>query len=170
MALITTPNAANADSYATLAEYTARAAAFGWTLADTDAANEVNLRRAAMTLDTSYAFRGIKETEAQSREWPRIHNIGYGSSLFFDPYPIRAGEVPTAVKDAQMELAFALQSGFDPVAAIEAPVKEIDSQAGSLRERIVYAGTQGNPRLPAVDRLLRNYISHGAGQARAVRG
>lgn len=165
MALDTTIGGAAADSYATLAEYTARAAAMGWTLADTDAANEVNLRRAAVALDASYGFRGTKNTTAQALEWPRSEALGYSTGLMFDPYPIRPDEIPPRVKQAQMEMAYLIQGGADPLATYEGGVK---------REKIdvievEFAGARGRPRFDAVDRILAPYTTSGPGQSRMVR-
>lgn len=170
MALDTTIGGPSADSYATLAEYTARAAAMGWTLGVTDAANEVNLRRAAVALDASHTFRGIKNTVAQAREWPRFDSAGYAGIAVFDPYLITPETIPPAIKEAQMELAFILQGGVDPLATVEAPIKREEKQVGSLRTETEYAGYKATPRVTAVERILRPYLAVGPGQARAVRG
>lgn len=165
MALDTTIGGVAADSYATLAEYTARAAAMGWTLADTDAANEVNLRRAAVAVDVGYVFRGTKNTAAQAREWPRFDDSGYGMVYDFDPYPIMSGEIPQRVKDAQMEMAHLIQGGADPLATFEGAV---------VRERVdvieVEYTAKSRPRYDAVERALGPYLAAGGGQSRMVRG
>lgn len=165
MALDTTIGGATADSYATLAEYTARAAAMGWTLAGTDEANEINLRRAAVAIDATYGFRGDKHTSAQALEWPRSEAFGYTTGLAFDPYPIRSTEIPKRVKDAQMEMAYLIQLGADPLATYTGGVKR---QKIDVIE-VEYAGAQGRPRFDAVDRLLAPYTTSGPGQSRMVR-
>jgi hypothetical protein len=165
MALDTTIGGAAADSYATLAEYEDRAAAMGWTLADTNAANEINLRRAAIALDVSYAFRGTKNTAGQAREWPRFSDMGYGSTVYFDPYPIRSTEVPQRIKDAQMEMAYLIQGGADPLATYTGGIKR---QRVDVIE-VEYAGAQGRPRYDAVDRLLSGYVTAAPGQSVMVR-
>jgi len=166
MALDTTIGGAAADSYATLAEYTARAAAMGWTLAETDAANEINLRRAVVAMDATYSFRGTKNTLAQAREWPRYDVSGYGSAMWFDPYQITPEVIPPAVKDAQMELAYLIQGGADPLATTSGNIKA--EQLGPMRREY------GSPksalsRFTAVDRILKPYLAGGIGQARAAR-
>ncbi len=159
MALDTTIGGTAADSYATLAEYTARAAAMGWTLEDTDAANEANLRRAAIVMDAQYEFVGLKQYQFQARDWPRLF------SGLVDGWPIDPDTVPQAIKDAQMELAYALQGGTDPLASLDARIKS--ERVGALETE--YLGGLGLPRVTAVDRILRGYTLSGAGQARAVR-
>lgn len=165
MALDTTIGGASADSYATLAEYTARATAMGWTLADTDAANEINLRRAAVALDATYAFRGTKNTVEQAREWPRFSDTGYGAVDYFDPYPIRPTFIPPRIKEAQMEMAYLIQGGADPLATYTGGVKR---QKVDVIE-VEYAGASGRPRYDAVDRLLGPYLGAGPGQSRIMR-
>ena len=169
MTLDTTIGGAASDSYATLADYQAYAAAQGWTLADTDAANEVNLRRAALVLDTRYTFRGTKQTREQAREWPRATDYGFSNDYIFDPYPIIIGEIPARIKTAQMELAHVIQQGTDPLATIEASTTKDMIKVGpiTLDEETVPTGT---PRLVAVEGLLRPYLKAGAGQVALVRG
>lgn len=166
MALDTTIGGAAADSYATLAEYTARASAMGWALADTDGENETNLRRAAIAIDASYVFRGTKNTVEQSREWPRYIQSGYGFVTYFDPYNFNSTEIPPAVKNAQMEMAHIIQGGADPLATVDAIVKREKVDVIEVE----YLGGQGLPRFTVVDRLLRDYVTAGRGQSKMVRG
>lgn len=163
MALITTIAATNADSYATLAEYTARSVAMGWTLADTDAANEINLRRAAVVIDETYDFIGMKQYQFQARSWPRLVN------RLVDDWPIDPDTVPGAIKDAQMEMAFLIQGGADPLATVDAPVKRKREKVGQIEEETEYAGALALPRFTAVDRILRDYVRAGAGQVHLAR-
>lgn len=163
MSLVTTIAATDADSYATLAEYQSRAGAMGWTLSGMDATDEDNLRRAAVILDASYEWIGLKQYQFQALDWPRLVNVTV------DDWPIDPDTVPGAIKDAQMELAFALQGGSDPTAAIVAPVKLERKKAGPLEKWTEYGGVKGNPRLPIVDRLVRDYVRAGAGQMRLAR-
>ena len=158
MALDTTIGGASADSYATLAEYEARATAMGWTLEDTDAANEVNLRRAAVALDASFSWVGIKQYRTQARGWPR------SVAELVDDWPVAADTIPVAIKEAQMEMAYLIQGGADPLATYEGGVK---------REKIdvieVEYTAKGRPRYDAVNRLVRDYVAVSSGQARMVR-
>lgn len=158
MALTTTIGGASSDSYATLAEYQARATAMGWTLSGTDATDEVNLRRAAVALDATYSWLGMRQYQTQALDWPRLVDD------LVDDWPLDPDTVPQAVKDAQMEMAFLIQGGADPLDTYEGGVK---------REKIdvieVEYTAKGRPRYDAVDRLLRKYVMAAPGQSRMVR-
>jgi hypothetical protein len=159
MALDTTIGAANADSYATLAEYEARAVVMGWALADTNAANEINLRRAAMAIDATYEWVGMKQYQFQARDWPRLVN------QLVDGWPIDPDTVPQAIKNAQMEMAYLIQGGADPLATYTGGIKR---QKVDVIE-VEYAGASGRPRYDAVDRLLSGYVTAAPGQSVMVR-
>lgn len=166
MALDTTIGGASADSYVTLAEYEAYVAAMGLTpLSGNDTQHEAELRRAAVAMDASYQFRGTKHTVAQAREWPRSEALRNLTGMAFDPYPIRPDEIPQRVKNAQMEMAWIIHQGQNPLATYEGGVR---------REKIdvievEYAGGRGRPRFDAVDRILAPYVVSGPGQSRMVR-
>lgn len=163
MALDATVAGASADSYVTLAEYQARAAAFGWSLSGVDATDEVNLRRAAVILDASYGWKGLRGSEFQARDWPR-DNVGYVDGWWVD-----SDVVPQAIKDAQMEMAFLIQGGADPLATVTAPIKRERKKADVLEIETEYAGGKALPRFTAVDRILRDYVRAGAGQIHLAR-
>lgn len=169
MSLDTTIGGAASDSYVTLAEYTAYAASQGWTLADTDGANEVNLRRAVLSMDTRFSFRGIKQTREQAREWPRATDYGFTNNLDFDPYPIIVNTVPAQIKNAQMELAHIIQQGTNPLATITTSRTMERKKVGPIETEVETVPT-GTPRLVAVEGLLRPYVKAGAGQVSLVRG
>lgn len=163
MALDTTIGGTSADSYATLAEYQAYGAAQGWTLAGTDAADEVNLRRSAAYIDRNHSFIGMQQYQFQARDWPRLVN------QLVDDWPIDPDTVPQAIKDAQCELAYLIQGGLDPFATVEGVVRSEGSEVGPVKESITYAGGKARPRLVAIEGLLRPYLATGAGQSRMVR-
>lgn len=158
MAMIATIGGASSDTYAMLAEYQERASAMGWTLSGTDATDEVNLRRAAVVIDATYSWIGMKQYQTQARDWPRLVD------QLVDGWPIDPDTVPEAVKTAQMEMAYLIQGGADPLATYEGGVK---------REKIdvieVEYTAKGRPRYDAVDRLLRGYVVAGPGISRMVR-
>ena len=164
MALDATIGGTDADTYATLAEYQARAAAMGWTLAGTDAEDEVNLRRAAVAVDANYIFVGRKQYQFQAREWPRLE------VPLIQSWPTNPDTIPQAVKDAQMEMAQIIQGGTDPLAVFEGAVKRVREKADVLEEETEYTGGRARPRFTAVDRILRDYVRAGAGQMQVVRG
>lgn len=156
MTLTTTVGGAASDSYATLAEYTARAAAMGWSLAGTDAANEVNLRRAAVVLDMM-AWAGQRQYSTQAMAWPRL------GMPYVDGWSVDADTVPQAVKDAQCELAYLIQGGADPLATVDGVVSSTRSKVGPIEKETAYLGGKATARYPGVDRLLRPYLAGGGG-------
>lgn len=163
MALDTTIGGADADSYGTLAAYATYAAAKGWTLAATDAANEINLRKAADYLDRKYSFIGIQQYQYQALAWPRL------TRDCVNGWPVNADTIPKNIANAQFEMAYVLQGGLDPFATIEASVTSDMTKIGpiTLDEESLPTGT---PRVVALEGLLRGYIIGGVGQTKMVRG
>jgi len=103
MALITTPGAVDADSYASLVEADAYHAAHLW--ATTWDAASVDRKEAALRMATRLldrmprAWTGAVETETQGLRWPR------SGMLTRDGYEIAAGTIPPDLKDAEAEFA-----------------------------------------------------------------
>jgi hypothetical protein len=170
MTLDTTVGGASSDSYATLAEYQAKAAAFGWTLGSTDVADEVNLRKAAQFLDSRHVYRGTKATAEQAREWPRYDSLESTFGYAYYPYPIFADKIPLAIKEAQMEMAFLIQGGATPFATVDGLVKRKREKLDVIEEETEYFGGQGRQSYPGVTAILRHYIIGGPGQSQMVRG
>ena len=164
MALITTIGGALTDSYVTWAEYSAYATAQGWTLAATVAADEANLRRAVLSVDVTYNFVGQRQYQEQAREWPRIW------TGLVDGWPINPDTVPVRVKNAQMELAHAVQTGSDALPVVAGVVASQRDKAGPVETETVYQGGLGVSRFTAVDRLLEPYTLGGIGTVRVMRG
>lgn len=163
MALDTTIGGAASDSYATAAEYTARAAAMGWTL---DAGAETDLRRACLALDAMWLNRavGYRQYQTQAREFPRI------ISDLVQGWPVNPDTIPQAIKDAQMEMAYLIQGGADPLATVEAAIQSKRVKAGPVESETTYAGGgKGLASYTAVTALLRPYLGVGAGQVKLVR-
>jgi len=163
MALDTSIAGTSADTYATLAEYQARATAMGWTLSGTDSGDEVNLRRAAVAIDESHSFIGLKQYQNQARAWPRLVN------QLVDGWPIDPDTIPEALKAAQMEMAHLIQGGADPLANVDAPIKSKREKVDVIEEETEYAGAKTLPRFTVVDRILRPYVKAGAGQVHMAR-
>jgi hypothetical protein len=105
MALVTTPGAANADSYATLVEASDYIAtltyATDWPA--TDPAREKVLKQAALVMET-LKFKGsrVKSAEEQALSFPR------NGLCDVDGWAIAITVVPIAVKRAQIALALEL--------------------------------------------------------------
>lgn len=101
MALVTTPGAANADSYATVAEATtynaSRPFSTAWTGADS--VKEAALKEAARLLDAAFAWTGAAVDAVQALTWPR------SGMLTRNGFAIPLTTIPQALKDAQSEFA-----------------------------------------------------------------
>lgn len=164
MALDTTIGGASADSYATLAEYTARATAMGWTLTTSTA--EANLRRAALALDALWLQKafGIRQYQTQAREFPRTW------VPYIQGWQVLPDTIPQRVKDAQMEMAYLIQGGADPLATVDGVIASKRVKAGPVESETTYLGGKGRASYTAVYELLRPYLTVGAGQAQMVRG
>lgn len=144
---------AGADSYVTLAAYQAYGAARGWTLADSDPADEISLRRAFDGINRNWTYRGVADSADQPGAWPR--SIAEG--------------IPQRVKDAQCELAYQVQGGLDVFATITTSKTMERKKVGPIETEVETLPT-GKPRVEAVTTLLRPYLSAGAGQVQLVRG
>lgn len=109
MALIieTGAGVANADSYVEIAAADAYHLARGntaWASAS-NGNKEIALRNAGIYLDNQYTFEGMKTAQENSMAWPRYGVIDR------DGYEISSDVIPTAVKNAQCELALRALSG-----------------------------------------------------------
>jgi len=163
MALDTTIGDVAADSYGTLVAYEAYALGMGFTLAATEAANEINLRKSAIYLDRKYKFIGMQQYQYQGLSWPRLVND------LVDDWPINPDTVPLNIIYAQFEVAYILQGGLDPFATIETSVTNDMIKIGPITLDAETLPT-GTPRIVAVEGLLRGYIKGGVGVASMVRG
>ena len=163
MAIDATISGATADSYVTLAEYQAYGAAMGWTLGADDAADEINLRRGAVHIDTGYQHQGIRTTSTQARAYPRVMGIRV------DGWSVSSETIPQNIKDAQCEAAYAIQAGADPLATVEAPISRETETVGPLSTTIEYIGGKTTTTITAVSRLLSPYLTGGPGQVKLVR-
>lgn len=140
MALITTPGAADANSYASEAELDAYLAARvpAATLASgTSAQKEAALRAAARVLDASFVWTGTAVDETQALTWPRE------GMLTRNGFAIANTVNPIDLKNAQCELAAqmhatnlttdneALKQGITSVRAgsVAVTFKEIDQSS-----------------------------------------
>jgi len=163
MALDTTIGGTASDSYGTLAAYEAYALAMGWTLATTDAANEINLRRAATVIDRKNEFFGLKQYQYQARSWPRLVR-----GLFSD-WPIDPDTIPIDIINAQFEVAYILQGGLDPFATIETSATSESIKVGPIT--IAGSNLPTSPaRIVAAEGLLRAYVRGGQGLINMRRG
>ena len=163
MAIDNTVGGASADSYGTLAEYQAYAAALGWNLPGPDSVDEQNLKRAAQIIDREYTFKGYTQYQTQARQFPRVH-VGLVKG-----WPVDPDTVLNDIKHAQYELAYLLHGGLDPTATVTGVVKVERSKAGPVESETEYQGGKGEPRLVAIRGLLQPYLSHSGGQVKLAR-
>lgn len=141
---------AAADSYVGLADYTSYATLRGWAV---DAAkDEIRLRRAFDALNRNYSYAGAVLRSDQAGAFPR-----------------RAVGVPRAIKHAQCELAQLIAEGLDPFKTVEQVKTSERVKVGPIEEAVTMQA-MAEPRLTAVEGLLRPYLATGAGQTRMVRG
>lgn len=103
MALIETPGAATANTYATLAEFEtyieSRVPVLEWLLTATDDMKEAALIAACRILDSRIEWTGAAVDEVQVLTWPR------SGMLTRNGYTIATTTIPQQLKDAQCELA-----------------------------------------------------------------
>jgi hypothetical protein len=163
MALDTTIGGTASDSYGTLAFYQAYALAMGWTLAGTDAADEINLRKGAFVNDNRSQFIGMKQYQFQARAFPRLIND------LVDDWPVNPDTIPLDIVHAQFEMAYVIQGGIDPFATIETSTTSDMIKVGPITLDAETLPTS-TPRIVAVEGLLRGYIRGGVGMANMVRG
>lgn len=164
MTLDVTVGGSSADSYATLAEYGTYWTNRNVTLSGTDASKEAELRRAANWIDRNYQFVGMRQYQTQTMDWPRL------TDAYVDGWPIDADTVPQDIKDAQMELAYLIQSGETPWESIDGGIKRKRVKAGPAESETEYAGTKGTSRIVAIEGLLSPYLDASAsGQIKMTR-
>lgn len=112
LTLVTTPAATDANSYATVAEADAYAEvsfeASVWAAISTPAEKERLLVRATRLLDTLAVFAGTRSYASQPLQWPRTWVSNPAGTAYYDPTAI-----PSAVKDAQCQLALFLATQAD---------------------------------------------------------
>jgi hypothetical protein len=169
MALVVTPGASDADSYASFAEYSAYCAARGITPSD-EADAEIELRKATAYLDNQYRSRwiGIRTNETQSLAWPRMgdvslyvrDSISY-SLVDLDGYEIATDTIPTQIKNATIEAALLVKSGntLEPTLTRGGAIKSIGKGVGPLRKDITYEdGAPVVDRYTAIEGLLRGLV------------
>jgi hypothetical protein len=170
MALDTTIGGTSADSYITRVEYVDYWAALGVYLSDgTEADQEANLRRAAQMIDRKFRFAGIQQYQHQALAWPRTTDI------LVDGWPVDPDTIPQDIRDAQAEVAYQIQLGFDPFPRLTAgAIKRESVAAGSVSKSVEYVGGGREiDRVVAIEGLLRPYIiggGAGGSQVKLARG
>ena len=100
----------NSNSYVTETELGTYASDRGKTLNATTDALKVEILIQAMDYLESRNFIGDKNTEDQALQWPRVNAI-------LDGYYIDTDEIPTLLKESQMEYAISIDAGTNPLAS-----------------------------------------------------
>lgn len=165
MTLDVTIGGYSADSFASLAEYTDRASAMGWTLVASTTTQEQNLRRACVALNTMWLQKayGFRQYKLQTLEFPRLY------MPLVKGWQILPDTIPQDIKNAQMELAYLIQNGADPLATLTATISEKTVKAGPVESTTKYLGGLGIPQFRVVSLILRPYLQSSDGQAMMAR-
>jgi len=103
---------ANANSYVTTAELSTYASARGVTITGTAA----DLLIQAMDYIESRNFIGYRYTQDQALQWPR-------SYVYIDGFMVAITTIPQLLKDAQCEVALAIDAGNNPLVTLERDTK-----------------------------------------------
>jgi len=104
---------ADAQSYITIIEFNAYAAARGITI-DGDVSS---MLLQGMTYLQTLDYIGLKNTKEQALQWPRLN-------AYIDSFVITTTEIPQLLKDLQAEVTIAIDAGNDPLATVERAVKK----------------------------------------------
>lgn len=164
MALIVTPGASNADSYASLeaaAAYHLTRGNVEWAAVASDSLREIALRRATDYMGQEYGGRwiGRRASSTQALDWPRLDVIQKDTGASY-PYDT----IPAAIERACAELALRslstplLDDQEQGIAAVSAGSVSVTFRQGSTDRR----------RFPAVDGMLAELLA-GRGQIALVR-
>jgi hypothetical protein len=165
MALVTTPGAADANSYASVDEFKVyrvnRLPAKALATGAVDASIEIALLIACRSLSDNFTWTGAAVDDVQALTWPRSGMMTRNNF----PLPTTGGSsIPQALKDAQCELAYQLLAGVDLVSDNDALKQNISSvKAGSVAVAFQNID-QASP--DAIDMLIRrmgselNYVSN----------
>lgn len=138
-----------ANSYVSEAELTAYATARGLTLStDTE-----QLLIRGMDYIEAQSYKGFKFTKTQPLQWPR-------AGVYVDGYLVDADEIPTELKNGQMESALAIDNGQDPLADIARTTKS--ETVGSLS--VTYADNASSTAIVRkISSSLRKLLGSGSG-------
>lgn len=176
MALVTTPGAANADSYVTLTEFNTYCDKTNRGVSGTDGELEGFVRKGVSYLENQYRGRwvGIRANQTQALAWPRVNGFRGVSGGIIEPlYDIDGFEIPTdaipqQIKDAQCELALLAFAGVDMQPRLErgGAIKSIGKSVGPLRKDITYMdGAPAEDRFLAIEGLLRGLVNSTPGSS-----
>lgn len=159
--LVTTPGAADANSYASYVEYQAYAATRLPAIDDAASAiqgdAEAALIMAARSLDANFDWTGAPVDDVQVLCWPRA---GMASRTGF---PVATTVNPQPLKNAQCELAYQLLGGADLISDNSAAINGVSSvKAGSVAVSFQSVNTATRESMDMIIRRMGsafNYVS-----------
>lgn len=137
-----------ANSYITTTELSTYASNRGKTIAGTAA----DLLIQAMDFLEYQSFKGIKQSDTQLLQWPRNYVI-------IDGYEIDYDEIPQLLKDAQAEIAIAIDEGYSPFARID---REVKKEKVDVLEVEYKDGASPNPVVQTINLKLRKLLAGGS--------
>jgi hypothetical protein len=166
MAIDTTVGGANANSWATVAEFKAfrdvRLPASATVTAASDALIEAALQAACRNINQNFDWTGTAVDAVQALTWPR------SGMLTRNGFAIATTTNPKELKDAQCEMAFQIIAGTDLVGDNAAAQQNVlGVKAGSVSVQFQQTNTSTNE---AVDLSLRRLTSEWAYFSNAVPG
>lgn len=136
-----------ANSYVSVADLTAYATARGITLIEDE---EVLLIK-AMDYIESLNYQGVKKTQAQPLSWPRAY-------VFIDSYYFPTDQIPSQLKNGQMQTAIAIDQGNDPLAVVDPQVK---TETVDVISVTYMDGTNSVPIVKAINATLYKLLVGG---------
>jgi hypothetical protein len=171
MALDATVGGANADSYATTAEFKSYADSIGflYTSVYSDAVIEIAMRKATQYLDRAYRgkWKGFRTDRDQALAWPRSSSqdlpVNYLTPSFTtgvideDGYEIPSNTIPKQVKQAEYEATILSLQGSDllPNYPRGNAVKRKKVKAGPVESETEYMdGASARDRYLTIEGLL----------------
>lgn len=171
MALDATVGGANADSYATLAEFKAYADSVGfvYTSVYADPVIEIAMRKATQYLDRAYRgkWKGFRSDRDQALAWPRTSSqdlpVNFLTPSFTigvideDGYEIPSNTIPKQVKEAEYEATILDLGGTDllPTYARGNAIARKRVKAGPVETETEYmASASARDRFLTIEGLL----------------
>jgi len=137
---------ADAQSYITVVELSAYAAARGITIVGDP--SQLLLR--AMTYLETRDYTGSKNTKEQALQYPRVN-------VYIDEFPILTTEIPNILKDLLAEVSIAIDGDEDPLATVERAVKKEKVDVIEVEYQDNAAPFVYNMRIKALERkILKN--------------
>jgi len=136
----------NSNSYASEAELTTYATDRGVTLTGTTSVLLIQ----AMDFIEAQDFKGNKGSESQALQWPRDYVV-------IDGYYVDGDEIPTLLKQAQMETCIGIDGGVNPLANVP---RETKKEKVDVLEVEYMDGARSQTYLQAVHTKLRKLLKN----------